>query len=1126
MAKRSTNTQVGVTWQEVSLPLGQGVDLRSNDRARPQARLSQLLNGSFAERNSVVKRFGHRGSSVQIAGTPAPDTEYTPDQEWVYGYGRYSPTAPAGWQPSQDQVLGVVTREDQVAAWTGDRLVTYDAANDTWHGESDFWDQVNGSGASEIDILPQGLPLFAPHGPVVDVPQRPDQVGEHHVTAVGRTHRLVAWTAIDSGPTSRLWVRVETLDGTIVMEDRKVLSGTDRNGALYDLEASADIHNLRPMWLGGYLCVVAEGYLSDDLVLVRVPESDPLSGFLIDDLVTAATDVVKCWDTVKVSDELALLVYRDGTTINITYFRGDVATVSAPAGVGTALDLGAEVSDGPLGAAVAPNGDIGLVWLSTNGTDPVRCAIYDEAGGVLRSEAAFDTGGDRIVKASVAAPAVGGFVGYADCEDRVVVAYFDVDGGVDLTKYEQRYACSIAGQAFAVGNIPFVTVVTKDRGPVKQATYVLQGGIVRPRIAGAWARSQAYHEPRGADGSPPVVIPGGARDLPRGVDFKPDQSPLNRTRWVLSFSHQPRFLQADMVYHITGAGEGLTPAIEGRGQRDVTLAETRGLRVELDFTRPLTWASYGRCTYFSGAQPHVWDGAKVTEAGFLQWPDHLIDPAVANNAGANWDTQDGAFPGTYRYRVYFCRRNKFGEVSRSPALTFPLSDASPVSVPDATSQVTLTLSTLEVTEDEGVYYEIYRTLSGGTVYHLISGFDVNTATKNTRETNLVQFVDTVPDSLAEDLPTDPHNPDPGNPVELEEVALPGCEILAQANDRLWFAGGMVPSGQVFFSKTKEPGEQAAWNDLSVLEYTLDNSTKPVTGIGDLGGRPVIFRSGSVYTIGGLGPDNLGNGSYEIARRLSTDLGAVNQFGVVKTPDGLGFFSSEGPRVVTESEAIGILGDEVTPAAVGRVPVASVVATPSSQVRWYLDDGNALVYDYVVRFWAEHTGLDAVAGVGVGEGAILARDDGKILFEQRDLYSDAGRPYEFRVRTSELRPEELLQGSHRCRRWAISGAWRGSHELRTRVRFDGAERVGEEWTWRVTGDLGNQTWGSSGWPSNTTSSRDGVYRTRRRLSNQRFSSISFEFSDRCAGGDSFVITELALELGQKDGLSRLPSRNFV
>lgn len=1143
MARRSSNPQTGVTWDTVALPIQAGADLRSNTRALPTARLARLLNGSFEERNSVVKRAGHRGSRVVAAGESRYNWPTVAGEQWVYGFGRYTlegdPTVAAVWRPTQDQILDVIARENQLVAWTGDRLFAYDAGKDKWWGYSSYWDldsdglagPVWGQPGAETAPPSKGVPLIAPAGPVVDVPQQADQVTYQHSCAVGRTHRLLCWTAdVEAGGPVGLWARIEDLSGTVVLEDSPIVGGLDSDGNEYTVTGALGLGNIRAFWLNNYLCVLAENLTDESLIFFRIPEQDTAGLWLVEEIATGAVDLEGCWDTAKVSDTLAVVVYRDDTDMRMSYFTVS-GGVDQPAAAGTILFApgGATVVEditGTLGIDVAHTGDIGVVWQASIG--PVYCMIVKPHGEYhTGSKDNFLTAANNATRITVAALAVRGptlprFVGYVETDDTpvfVMVGEFN-ESGFNVDRYEARYNQHIAGRAFGVGDEAFVTLITDEVGtateasgsPVKQACYVLQAGVISPRVAGAWARSTAVTFVN--------VVEGGPQQMPRSADFAPDQPQMGRTKWVLSFSHQPRYLAGAEIHWFT------------REATQWTLAETRGLYAELDFLPKLTYAQFGRSTYFSGAQPHVWDGRVVHEAGFLQWPEHTVVPTESTEPTASWDLDTGSFPATdaYRYRVYFCRRNRYGEISRSPAIT-----SRAVTVDDATTKVTLTVSTLDATEDGDVYYEVYRNLNGGTVYHLISGFDVTTATKNDRAAATVTIVDTMPDSEASQLPTDPHNPDPGFPVELEEVALPGCQTLALANDRLWCSGGLVPPGKAFYSKRQEPGEQAAWNDLSVLEYDLDVGTDTITSIGDVRGSIIMFQRSGVFELVGDGPDNLGQGAYSPARRLSADLGATTHRGVTKTPDGLAFWSEQGPRVVTEGGSVAVLGDEVTPASTGREAVACITVPASSQVRWYLDNGNALVYDYTTRFWAEHTGLSALSAVVWGSYAALARQDGKVLFEDPDVRSDDGRAYEFRFKTAELRPKDLMQGCNRIRRWAVTGQWRGPHSLRTKIFYDGSPLVGEDTTWSVSGDLDNTGWGlgagtfgtaSSLWPSASSSSSDGVYRTRRRLTRQRCSSVSFEFSDQACPGDSFVITELALELGTKEGLARLPSRSFT
>lgn len=1096
MAKRSTNAQIGTTWEELSLPIQGGADLRSNARSRPMAKLAKVINGSFTERNSVVKRAGHRGGPVLASNNnsiPFPELQ---GEEWVYGHGKATfgngSAVDILWHPDQPQLLAAIAREGKIAAWTGDRLFSHTDSTDQWFGGSTYWLE-----GLSTDPIPRGTPLYVPAGPVEDLPIRASLSGTQHQVAKGRHCRLIAW--LTGG---ELWARVEDLGGSVVMEDTAITGGTDTSG---NPQTLGTITFIKALYLGSYLGLVVGDSAVNRIWFLRLPELATDAGWLMDTLTDTNADADN-WDVCKVDDLLGLVAWHEaGDDVAITYFRAE-GVAQFPAASLTVLDT-SQTATGPVAVCTHHNGDIGVVWVGTD----TFAGVYTGAGVLKDATVTIDTGSAEFVGVCATAlldsDDLPQFVGYADVDAATPytrVRRFD-EAAASATATEQRFNVRIASGAFAVGDVPCITVVTRNlSATTRQTTYVLQMGIKEPRIGGAWARSSA-------------VEPDDGDCLPTSVDFAPDQSPRNRTKWCLSFSHQPRILPP--------VEAGLTiPTATSQN------AETRGLFVDLDFLPRPDFVQHGRSIYISGAQPHVWDGQATHEAGFLQWPEHTTAPTASDIApSAPWDTDTGTFPANYQYRVYFCRRNRYGEVSRSPAVT-----SATVSVPDASTKVTLTLSTLDVTEDEDVYYEIYRTLADGLVFHLISGFDAQSAVQNVRNAATVTYEDTTPDSTAEDRPTDPHNPVAGAFAELEETALPGCEVMALAGERLWFAGGLVPPGRAYYSKFQEPGEQAAWNDLGVLEFVADTATDRITAIGDLAGSPVLFRGTKVYQVPGDGPDNLGLGSYGLARPSSTDLGAQSQKGVVKVPDGLAFWSDQGPRVLTEQLAVAVLGDEVAPAAEGRTCVAALVNPKASQARWYLDNGNVLVYDYITRFWAEHTGLDAAHAVAGPDGAVVVRTDAKVLFEDETLKTDAGNPYEFVFKTAELRRAELLQGVQRIRRWSISGEWRGPHTLKARIFYDGSPYEGEVKTWAVTGDLDNVGWGSgtgtfgtasSLWPSTTSSSADGVYRTRRRLTRQRASSVSFEFSDSGAAGDSFVISELGLEVGGKDGLTRLPSRTF-
>lgn len=57
-------------------------------------------------------------------------------------------------------------------------------------------------------------------------------------------------------------------------------------------------------------------------------------------------------------------------------------------------------------------------------------------------------------------------------------------------------------------------------------------------------------------------------------------------------------------------------------------------------------------------------------------------------------------------------------------------------------------------------------------------------------------------------------------------------------------------------------------------------------------------------------------------------------------------------------------------------------------------------------------------------------------------------------------------------------------------------------------------------------RDAVWRWRRRLQRQKCSVISIQLDDDYSDGPGFTLTAIALEIGKKPGLDRIPWRGGV
>jgi hypothetical protein len=101
----------------------------------------------------------------------------------------------------------------------------------------------------------------------------------------------------------------------------------------------------------------------------------------------------------------------------------------------------------------------------------------------------------------------------------------------------------------------------------------------------------------------------------------------------------------------------------------------------------------------------------------------------------------------------------------------------------------------------------------------------------------------------------------------------------------------------------------------------------------------------------------------------------------------------------------------------------------------------------------------------------------------------------------------------------SGGWFvGNLTITVETVDQDGNRTLESFDWVVPGEEVDANEGSPGYPF-----RDSVWRWRRRLNRQKCSVISVAIEDNYSDGPGFTLTALALEVGKKTGLDRIPWR---
>jgi hypothetical protein len=1060
-----------------------GVDLREAPKNRQTEALAELVNASFRDEKTFGRRPGHEHTRLVTPDGTGPleaaGLSLLTDR-WAYGHGLITTNA-AGTDWGQTTATagvgrGAATRGDEVLAWTGDRLLS--VSNGQCYGRG-RWSEITDDESGD------GIPAYIPHMQTLRAGlAAKGSYGTQFDCALGRQYVAVVFTVDDK---VKIYV-ADRFTGAPVYE-----------GDLYTItHGHVTTEAPRIVFSNGSFVVY---WRDSDLTKLRrtyATEGAPDTWATTDE----QGDCDGPFDVCYITDTRHLVAWTDGTEVKITYWNGTNED-SLPATEGTVLSLGsANHVVEAVGVSVALNGDIGLIWQDNNaGTRAVVGRVYNSAGTALDAEDLFVSGGCASYPAVAITPSL--FLSSNKTEWAVYANndagsnYVEVQKGVltrtGASNRTNRKHSLLASRAFRCGAASGVWL-TAVKGPstifsselFAPVRYLLVDDVVCGFADQGTATNPA------ASGRQPSVWPD-----PLEGTYPTDATTAN---WVT----------------VTSSRE----TIAGVGSTDDTL----NIRF-LNMLPPLRSAQFGLSTYFAGAAAQVYDGRHLVEVGFPFAP-YVGTPTSANSSGSLTNS------GKYRYRVYAVWENAQGEVFRSTAVT-----TTELTLGAADDTVTLTIVTIPCTNKRNVRFEVYRNewfpsaSAGGTTYHYVG----TTSTYNDHETATVTYIDGVADALftsnGSRYPIDPFNPAIGQASELDELSPPASELIAAHNDRIWLAGGDVPSGAVTFSKLKEPGEGAGFSD-TVGTVTVDPAGRPVKSLASLGDSLVVFTDTRPLVLQGNGPDNLGNGFFNPASQL-TGPGASTHEGTCQVEPGVLYWSVKGPRLLTTGFQVADVSAPVEPLARLLTPTGCAAPAGLREARWYTADGTALLWDYTGGGrWAVWRGIRAggVATPGSSRPSVITTD-GKVWEESPDAHTDGGVPFTFTWRLSGIRPSDLLMGSNLVREIGLSGKYHGDHTLHVWLYYDGAAMWEQRFSWTPGTDLavgGDWEDDTTVWDANTATynSPDGVYRFSKRPARQTFSSLSVRFSDGGPANNSYTPYEFSIELGAKTGLTNMPQRTYT
>jgi len=534
-------------------------------------------------------------------------------------------------------------------------------------------------------------------------------------------------------------------------------------------------------------------------------------------------------------------------------------------------------------------------------------------------------------------------------------------------------------------------------------------------------------------------------------------------------------------------------------------AQVFGLaRVDLDIAANLPGVNFAGSRYFPGAALMQYDGEQVVEAGFPIFPEA---PTLTSTAAAGSLVNGGA----YQYAAVYRWRDRNGRLHRSapsPIASVTLTaghTSCSVVVPccRATMKGARTWNlNLEAADLHIVEIELYRTKAGETTLRFCRtmGSAVGSDTTTVSDT-------TADSALGELLYTDSG--------EVDNMPPPAPKIVHSWKGRMW---AYTPRGLWF---TKEIDEALGPEFAAELRMELDEGDGPLTAMIDIDERLMLLRRAAPpQQVTGEGPDRKGDGMYSRPARLSLTVGATNQLGVARTPDGA---IVKGPKGFWLLDRAG--GEQYIGAMVedwnALTVTGSVVCETANEVRFTTSDGRTLVWDWFFKGWYTDTGQAAAASVLWNHVFAYVGSDGTVKYEVAGSYADSGVAIASKYRLAWISPFGLHQHG-RVRRIRFLGEYRGAHTLKATMArdFRGVDDTAVSIVAPGAGSFGD--WSPFGGEP-VFGLGDGSYRMEARPAVQKLTSFRLTVEDVLTSATAgFAMSGIVLEAAVKRGMSPKPA----
>lgn len=339
--------------------------------------------------------------------------------------------------------------------------------------------------------------------------------------------------------------------------------------------------------------------------------------------------------------------------------------------------------------------------------------------------------------------------------------------------------------------------------------------------------------------------------------------------------------------------------------------------------------------------------------------------------------------------------------------------------------IVITVPTLRLTDKTAVSIVGYRTEGNGTIFYRITPID--NLIVNDKTIDSITYYDALDDvSLV------------GNQLlyttggVVDNIPIPAVTQTTLYKNRII---GITEEDPLTWWASKQTVQNTPVEFSDTFQYRIDERGGKLTTVAALDEKLIFFKHDNIFYLVADGPAPTGaNDDFTITPQLiASDVGCTDKRSVVIMPMGLMFKSAKGIYLLDRGLNVKYIGADVESYNNATVTSAKLMDSVN-QVRFTLDTGVELVYDYYVEQWSTWTNLNAADSCIFENVQTFVTPSGSVKQETPGTFTDDGSPVLMSFTTSWL-SFIGIQGFQRAYHLLFLGEYKSPHTLSLGFAYD-------------------------------------------------------------------------------------------